>query len=82
MTEPVTPTPDEGCGPYTCDFPLPPTQFPWRARWTCPKCGTTYVRRMASPRWWSFTKALIATLFRSGWSDAPDGYWSLPLVKS
>jgi transposase-like protein len=54
------------CGPMVCHFP-PAKDFRWRARWTCPECGTTYVRRrkIKRTRWWR------------NWF-APDGHWELP----
>jgi transposase-like protein len=56
------------CGPYVCRFPHPGDHRRW-SRWTCPACGTTYVRTRKLPeRWWRTTVA-------------PDGYWRLPYLR-
>lgn len=53
------------CEPFVCAFP-PARDYRWRAYWTCPRCGTRYVRgRRAPHRWWR------------NWS-APHGSWVLP----
>jgi hypothetical protein len=53
--------------PYVCGFP-DPFSFRWLARWTCPVCGSTYVRRrQRKERWW-----------RNWWAEHGD--WCLPWI--
>lgn len=52
------------CGPYVCPFPeAVPSR--WRARWTCPVCGSRYRMTRRIPwHWWR------------NWC-APEGMWVL-----
>jgi ribosomal protein L37E len=56
----------KGCGPYTCDFPET-RKYNWREKWTCTKCGTTYVRAMRVPEWAGLLFGYVA----------PHGFWTL-----
>jgi hypothetical protein len=53
------------CGPYVCDFPHPGDHRRWSI-WTCPRCGTAYIRTRKRPqRWWRRR------------TFAPDGAWRI-----
>lgn len=60
----------------TCNLPLPANQHPWRYKWTCPRCGSVYVRKRVRKRWLA---VLFAEVFNTRYWTAETGHWDLTL---